>query len=97
MATTPLPSLQDQFTALANRVALLDGQGLAAPLQGYTAQTNAKIAGVKSDVQNSVLALEADINNVLIAVQALQTSVNVLLGLAGLPVPPPPLVVPPTT
>ena len=71
-------------------MALLDGQGLAAPLQGFTASTNAKINGVKSDVSNSVLALEANINNVLMPVQALQASVNTLLGLAGLPIPPPP-------
>ena len=97
MADPTLQSLQDQITSLSARLALLDEQGLVAPLQGYTAQTNAKITGVKSDVSNSVLSLEANINNVLIAVQALQTSVNTLLGLAGLPVPPPPVVVPPTT
>lgn len=90
MATTPT------LSQLAARVALLDGQGLAPPIQGFVQQTTANIAGVKSDINGVVLSLEASINNLISSVQALTQSVNLLLGLAGLSTTPP-TVTPPTT
>jgi hypothetical protein len=51
-------------------------------------QSTANIAGMKNDIDGTALELEALVNSLTAQVQALQTSVNTLLGLSGLEVPP---------
>lgn len=93
MSSPTVDSLAAALNTLTGRVNLLDGQNLIAPLQGFTATTNSKIAGAKADISQSTLALEAYINQYGALIQLLINGVNVLLGLAGQP----PIVVPPTT
>jgi hypothetical protein len=79
-----LPPVQTQITSLAARVAVLDGQGLTSPLNGFTSQTTSKFAGLSNDIQQAVLSLEATINSVAAQMQNIQASLNALLGIAGL-------------
>ena len=99
MATTPsLPDLQSQITNLTARLNLLDGQGLPQNVQGFTAQTNASIAGVKSDINGVVLSLEATNNQQYALMQQMISAINALLNLTGVAPPiTPPTTTPPTT
>jgi len=82
MATT-LDSLQAEMDDVLQRLAVLDGEGLVSPLQGFTAQTSARITGLKNDVQGTALSLEALIRDLTVLVNSLQSSVNQLMTLSG--------------
>jgi septation ring formation regulator EzrA len=98
MATPTLSDLQTQITNLTARVNLLDGQGLPQNVQGFTAQTSANIAGVKSDINGVVLSLEAVNNQQFALLQQMVTAINALLNLTGVAPPiSPPTTTPPTT
>lgn len=99
MATTPtLASLQAQLTNLTARVNVLDGQGLPQNVQGFTAQTNANIAGVKSDINGVVLSLEATNNQQFELMNQMIAAINALLCLTGVAPPiTPPTTTPPVT
>jgi len=75
-----MATIDDQVAALTARLNLIDGQNLATNMTGFTDSTNSKIAGLKSDVQGFVLALEASINTLTQAVSTLTTTVNSLVG-----------------
>jgi hypothetical protein len=91
-----LPDFQTQINALVVRLNLLDGTGLLPPAQGFTAQTNASLAGMKSDITQAVLSLEGSVNALTATVQVYVSQLEVLLGLAGVTYTPPTMV-PPTT
>lgn len=93
-----LPDFQTQINALAARLNLLDGTGLLPPAQGFTAQTNAKLAGLKNDINRGVLSSEGSVNGLTATVQVYVTQLITLLGLAGVSTAPDlPTTVPPTT
>jgi len=90
------PPVQDQINALAARLALIDGQGLLPPAQGFISQTNANMAGLKMDIQQAVLTLEATVNSLSNSLQQINTQIDQLLGLSDITYTPV-VVTPPTT
>lgn len=91
----PTPDLQTQINALAARLAVLDGQGLAAPATSFVTQTNQKITGLQSDVRQSTLSLEALLTNLNLSVNNLWTALTSYLGLPNQAGQTPTTVVPP--
>lgn len=94
MSTSPTTTdLQAQVNALAVRMAVIDGQGLVAPATGYVVQTTNKIAGLQTDLTQSVLTIESLLNKVTASVQALWTALSTYLGISPPPstgpIPPP--------
>lgn len=89
------PDLQTQITALAARVAALDGQGLPNANASFVATTNAKITGVQTDLTQSVLSLEGLLTTLTTTVNSLWTALATALGITPPPASGPPTIVPP--
>ena len=93
--SAPPPDLQTQVSALAARLAALDGQGLPNPNTAFVAQTNAKIKGVQLDLTQSVMTLEGLLATVNVGINALWSALSTALGITPPPASGPPTVVPP--
>jgi hypothetical protein len=96
MSTTTLDSLQAQVNAILARLALLDGQGLLAPAQGFTTTIQAQVNGLKSDIEESVLSLEANLNDLYTDVETINGQVDQVLGVTNTTYSPV-IITPPTT
>lgn len=89
------PDLQTQINALSTRLSALDGQGLMSPATGFTQQTNAAIAGLKTDLTQSVLSLEGLLQGLSTKISSLWTAVTTALGIVPQPSGTPGTTVPP--
>ena len=89
------PDLQTQVSALAARLAALDGQGLPTPSTSFVATTNAKIKGVQLDLTQSVMSLEGLLSSVNTSIAGLWAALSTALGITPPPTPIPPTVIPP--
>ena len=54
--------VQTQIDNIITRLNLIDGNGLASTNSGAIAELKARILGVKSDIQGSVLQMESIVN-----------------------------------
>lgn len=90
------PDFQTQINELAVRLAALDGQGLHNPSTSFVSQTNAKLNGLKTDLQQSVLTLDGLLTKLINSVNNLWTSVETALGITAQPPSSPTSVVPPS-
>ena len=75
-----LEDLQAQITALTARVNVIDGQTLADPAQGVLNQHLLKINGLKTDLKQSVLALQSILNSYIKQLAEFLTTVKTHLG-----------------
>lgn len=76
-----LIDLQNQITAIAARLAALDGQGLIDPTLAWTTIQAKKIAGLQSVINQAALALQQQVLDLRTLVTSLQTALNTHLGL----------------
>jgi hypothetical protein len=89
------PDLQTQVSALAARLAALDGQGLPNPSTAFVATTNAKINGLQTDLTGSVLSLEGLLTSAGVSIAGLWAALSTALGITPPPTSTPPTMIPP--
>lgn len=90
------PDLQSQITQLAVRLAALDGQGMPDTSTSFVAKTNAEIAGLKTDLQQSVLTLDGLLTTLTNTVNNLWAALSTSLGITPPATPTTGSVIPPS-
>lgn len=75
-----LSDIQEQITALSNRVAALDGVGLLNPTLAWTTVEAKKVEGIRESLTQSILLVQQMITTLQSQVSTLQGVVNHLTG-----------------